>query len=392
LCVFCVSRGKVIEHNCNTNCNTARVCLGPSNRPPLTHTHTHRRHHHHHHQATTTTPLLTHQQHPHPPTSQQTELFRTALKKVDVTFQNLDSSEISLTDVSHYYDSDPTKVWMDGCVCGYMYICMYVCVGVWVCVAFVRLGPHQGPSCVCVYVYVCVCKQSKTHCSCMPITDARGSLLPIPTCNDDITRWSRRCATTRRSPCPSSPTPPRPTPRYDDITRRREGGSVRCVCVYIYIYIYVCVCVCVWVVIDATTTPAAPHPHHTLTPTHPHTHTPTHTHRSARSRRRCAWTRARSCSTPSSTRGCSPRAMRARVRSPSACVTPWCALSPCLALAFFVGLHVFGWVGGWVGGCDCGWGVRSRSACVTPWRVVCLVGGWLWLSCVCGVRVCVLTD
>merc|ERR1712177_126848 len=29
---------------------------------------------------------------------------------VDVTFQNLDSSEISITDVSHYYDSDPTKV------------------------------------------------------------------------------------------------------------------------------------------------------------------------------------------------------------------------------------------------------------------------------------------
>merc|ERR1712154_431044 len=26
------------------------------------------------------------------------------------TFQNLDSSEISITDVSHYYDSDPTKV------------------------------------------------------------------------------------------------------------------------------------------------------------------------------------------------------------------------------------------------------------------------------------------
>merc|ERR1719472_533158 len=33
-----------------------------------------------------------------------------ALKKVDVTFQNLDSSEISLTDVSHYFDSDPTKL------------------------------------------------------------------------------------------------------------------------------------------------------------------------------------------------------------------------------------------------------------------------------------------
>ncbi|MEM1369765.1 MAG: magnesium chelatase subunit H, partial [Cyanobacteria bacterium P01_H01_bin.15] len=37
-------------------------------------------------------------------------LFESALKKADVTFQNLDSSEISLTDVSHYFDSDPTKV------------------------------------------------------------------------------------------------------------------------------------------------------------------------------------------------------------------------------------------------------------------------------------------
>merc|ERR1712029_1089457 len=35
---------------------------------------------------------------------------KSALKTVDVTFQNLDSSEISITDVSHYYDSDPTKV------------------------------------------------------------------------------------------------------------------------------------------------------------------------------------------------------------------------------------------------------------------------------------------
>ena len=32
------------------------------------------------------------------------------MKTVDVTFQNLDSSEISLTDVSHYFDSDPTKL------------------------------------------------------------------------------------------------------------------------------------------------------------------------------------------------------------------------------------------------------------------------------------------
>ncbi len=38
------------------------------------------------------------------------ELFEMALKKAEVTFQNLDSSEISLTDVSHYFDSDPTKV------------------------------------------------------------------------------------------------------------------------------------------------------------------------------------------------------------------------------------------------------------------------------------------
>eukprot|EP00955_Chlamydomonas_euryale_P001090 12527-Chlamydomonas_euryale.AAC.4 len=38
------------------------------------------------------------------------EVFETAMKTVDVTFQNLDSSEISLTDVSHYFDSDPTKL------------------------------------------------------------------------------------------------------------------------------------------------------------------------------------------------------------------------------------------------------------------------------------------
>ncbi len=38
------------------------------------------------------------------------KLFETALKSADMTFQNLDSSEISLTDVSHYFDSDPTKV------------------------------------------------------------------------------------------------------------------------------------------------------------------------------------------------------------------------------------------------------------------------------------------
>merc|ERR1711871_831996 len=42
--------------------------------------------------------------------SRTRRFFKSALKKVDVTFQNLDSSEISLTDVSHYFDSDPTKL------------------------------------------------------------------------------------------------------------------------------------------------------------------------------------------------------------------------------------------------------------------------------------------
>ena len=41
---------------------------------------------------------------------QSRDIFEAALKTVDVTFQNLDSSEISLTDVSHYFDSDPTKL------------------------------------------------------------------------------------------------------------------------------------------------------------------------------------------------------------------------------------------------------------------------------------------
>eukprot|EP00930_Biecheleria_cincta_P083275 TRINITY_DN72881_c0_g1_i1.p1 TRINITY_DN72881_c0_g1~~TRINITY_DN72881_c0_g1_i1.p1 ORF type:complete len:1488 (-),score=365.15 TRINITY_DN72881_c0_g1_i1:600-5000(-) len=42
--------------------------------------------------------------------TEASRLFKSALSKVDVTFQNLDSSEISLTDVSHYFDNDPTKV------------------------------------------------------------------------------------------------------------------------------------------------------------------------------------------------------------------------------------------------------------------------------------------
>lgn len=37
-------------------------------------------------------------------------IFEKSMSTVDVTFQNLDSSEISLTDVSHYFDSDPTNL------------------------------------------------------------------------------------------------------------------------------------------------------------------------------------------------------------------------------------------------------------------------------------------
>ncbi|TAF43126.1 MAG: magnesium chelatase subunit H [Oscillatoriales cyanobacterium] len=41
---------------------------------------------------------------------QDRKIFESSLKTADVTFQNLDSAEISLTDVSHYFDSDPTKL------------------------------------------------------------------------------------------------------------------------------------------------------------------------------------------------------------------------------------------------------------------------------------------
>ena len=42
--------------------------------------------------------------------NQKREVFESAMKTADVTFQNLDSAEISLTDVSHYFDSDPTNL------------------------------------------------------------------------------------------------------------------------------------------------------------------------------------------------------------------------------------------------------------------------------------------
>jgi magnesium chelatase subunit H len=42
--------------------------------------------------------------------SESRQIFESSLRNADATFQNLDSSEISLTDVSHYFDSDPTKI------------------------------------------------------------------------------------------------------------------------------------------------------------------------------------------------------------------------------------------------------------------------------------------
>ncbi len=42
--------------------------------------------------------------------NQNREVFESVMKTADATFQNLDSAEISLTDVSHYFDSDPTKL------------------------------------------------------------------------------------------------------------------------------------------------------------------------------------------------------------------------------------------------------------------------------------------
>ncbi|MFL0792182.1 MAG: magnesium chelatase subunit H [Prochlorococcus sp.] len=42
--------------------------------------------------------------------NQKRKVFESVMKTADVTFQNLDSAEISLTDVSHYFDSDPTNL------------------------------------------------------------------------------------------------------------------------------------------------------------------------------------------------------------------------------------------------------------------------------------------
>jgi magnesium chelatase subunit H len=43
--------------------------------------------------------------------NQNREVFEAAMKTADVTFQNLDSAEISLTDVSHQADRQPARRW-----------------------------------------------------------------------------------------------------------------------------------------------------------------------------------------------------------------------------------------------------------------------------------------
>ena len=42
--------------------------------------------------------------------NQKWDVFESVMKTADVTFQNLDSAEISFTDVSHYFASDPTRL------------------------------------------------------------------------------------------------------------------------------------------------------------------------------------------------------------------------------------------------------------------------------------------
>lgn len=73
------------------------------------------------------------------------------MKTVDVTFQNLDSSEISLTDVSHYFDSDPTKVRAAGCWVGTGCWVPGLCwlAGCWLASAPAALLVWRGHECCC---------------------------------------------------------------------------------------------------------------------------------------------------------------------------------------------------------------------------------------------------
>jgi hypothetical protein len=94
-----------------------------------------------------------------------------------VTFQNLDSSEISLTDVSHYFDSDPTKL-----------------------VAGLR-GDGRTPS---AFIADTTTANAQVG-NCSAAWHARASLLPttdpLCMCPCRCAAWAARCGWTRAPSC-----------------------------------------------------------------------------------------------------------------------------------------------------------------------------------------------
>ena len=157
----------------------------------------------------------------------RSDVFTAAMKTVDVTFQNLDSSEISLTDVSHYFDSDPTKLgelrWAAaGSAAGGRHSaagCRHSAAGgrhsaavrrarlaawlalLWRCWELPRLQP-------CI---ACPAAWLASKAPACPLTCPAfcQPVLPHPS----FLQWLA-CATTARCLPPSSPTPPPPTRRW----------------------------------------------------------------------------------------------------------------------------------------------------------------------------------
>ena len=169
------------------------------------------------------------------------DVFTAAMKTVDVTFQNLDSSEISLTDVSHYFDSDPTKL-----------------------VQGLR-ADGRAPA---AFIADTTTANAQVWCGAVWGAGAAGGTGAA---------WGRASA-------------------------------------------------CAWMpelAVAAAPVPSSPH--------HTHTHAPPTRwplHRCARWARRCAWTPAPSCSTPSGTRACLGLGTRGCARSRSASPTPWAGRPP----------------------------------------------------------------
>lgn len=133
-----------------------------------------------------------------PPPPPRSDVFTAAMKTVDVTFQNLDSSEISLTDVSHYFDSDPTKLGEWGCD--------VLHVAVWLLLCVLRV------SCLPQLMGSCPARQAGQPAA-RYLSDATCLPAPSPLPPFSPPQW-RACATTARCPLPSSPTPPPPTHRW----------------------------------------------------------------------------------------------------------------------------------------------------------------------------------